>query len=130
MMGVRRFAPLGLLIPAVAAAATLKPRWPKDQSIRYELGAAAARVEEVDARFAPYDAASAQGNAPAEWAREVTYRYAAGQAPRTVSYAPRLADGDYTVEIEIRASGRRAVVRRRVTLEGGTTTVDLAAVVP
>jgi hypothetical protein len=131
MMDLRRLAPLALLIPAVAAGATLKPRWPKDQQIHYELGAAAPRVEELDVRWATDDASGGGARSTdADWAREVGFRYAPGQAPRTVSHSPRLADGAYSVEIEIRASGRAAVVHRHVLLEGGTTTLDLASVVP
>jgi hypothetical protein len=138
MMDLRRLAPLALLVPAVAAGATLKPHWPKDQSVRYDLGAAAPRVAELDVRWAPYGDAigvkSAKGppagGADEDWARAATFRFGPGQAPRVVSHAPRLADGDYAVEIELQAGGRTATVHRRVTLAGGVTTVDLASVVP
>jgi hypothetical protein len=127
MMDLRRFAPVALLVPAAAAAATLGPRWPKDQRVRYELGEEADRVEEIDARWAP----SASGGAERDdWAREATFRFGRGRAPRVVSHEPRLADGDYVVEIEIQAGGKTAIVHRNVTLEGGTTTLDLAGVVP
>ena len=132
-MDLRRFAPLALLIPAVAAAATLKPHWPKDQSVRYELGAAASRVEELDARWAPAQAGRTSTAATiddSDLAREVTFRYAPGRAPSAIVHSPRLPDGDYDVEVELHAAGRVAQVRRKVTLEGGTTTLDLGAVVP
>jgi hypothetical protein len=119
-MDVRRLAPLALLVPAAAAGATLAPRWPKPQVIRYELGDAAQRVEQLDARWA-------EQGAGAEWTREASFRYAVGRAPRVVTHEPRLADGDYTAEVEIVADGRRTVVRRRVTLAGGVTTLDLEA---
>jgi hypothetical protein len=125
MMDLRRLAPLALLVPAVAAGATLKPRWPKDQSIHYALGDASQRVEELDARWALSGEKGAD-----DWSREATFRYAPGTAPRTVAHSARLADGDYVAEIEIRAGSRTAVVQRKVTLEGGSTTLDLAAVVP
>jgi hypothetical protein len=133
-MDLRRLAPLALLVPAVAAGATLKPHWPKDQSIRYELGAAASRVDELDARWAPAKAEGAhRADAPADdsdCARDVTFRYAPGRAPTTIAHTPRLPDGDYDVEVELHAAGRIAQIRRKVTLEGGTTTLDLSTVVP
>jgi hypothetical protein len=130
---LRRFAPLALLVPAVAAAATLKPHWPQDQSVRYELGAAAFRVEELDVRWAPAQAGRTSTAATiddSDLAREVTFRYPPGRAPSTIVHSPRLPDGDYDVEVELHAAGHVAQVRRKVTLEGGTTTLDLAAVVP
>src|SRR5581483_10676069 len=93
-MDLRRLAPLALLVPAVAAGATLKPHWPKDQSIRYELGAAASRVDELDARWAPAKAERGHaGDAPgddSDCARDVTFRYAQGRAPTTIAHTPRL----------------------------------------
>jgi hypothetical protein len=128
-MDLRRLAPLALVVPAVAAGSTLKPHWPREQALHYDLGAAAPRVDELDVRWAP-TADLRAAEAGGEWAREASFRYVAGQAPRSVTHDARLADGDYTVEIEIHAAGRSAVTRRKVTLEGGATTVDLASVVP
>ncbi len=128
-MDLRRLAPLALVVPAVAAGTTLKPHWPREQSFRYDLGAAASRVDELDVRWAPTADLHA-GEAGGEWAREASFRYPAGQAPRSVAHDARLADGDYTVEIEIHAAGRSAVTRRNVKLEGGATALDVASVVP
>jgi hypothetical protein len=66
------------------------------------LGDASPRVEEVTLRFAKSDSSSAD-----DWLREVTFRYAKGGAPRIVSYEPRLASGDYLVEIEIHSDDTR-----------------------
>jgi hypothetical protein len=104
-------------------------QWPKDQTVHYVLGDAAARVEEVDARWAPGIAATE------DWTREASFRYAPGQAPRIVTHEPRLADGDYTVEIEIVAANlanekNEVVVRKHVTLSGGATSIQLADAVP
>jgi hypothetical protein len=118
---LRRLAPLALLVPAIAAAATLGPHWPKDQALRYDLGDAAPRVERLDVRIAP---------ATDDVAREASFRYAPGQAPRVVTHQPRLANGDYTIDIEVTAGGRHADTIRHVTLSGGTTTLNLGAVVP
>lgn len=114
-----------LLAAALAVAMILARRWPKEQTVHYVLGDGAARVEEVDARWA-------QGRSSEDWTREATFRYAPGQAPRIVTHEPRLADGDYTVEIEIAsASAARNVVRRNVTLSAsGSTSIDLVDSVP
>jgi hypothetical protein len=120
-MELRRFAPLALLVPAAAVGATLTPlvfRAPKTQVIRYELGDSAADVEEVTARWAERSAGD-------DWLREATFRYRRGQAPRVVTSEPRLADGDYTVEIETLSGDRRATVRRHVALAGGVTSIDV-----
>jgi len=103
-MDLRRLAPLALLVPAVAVAGTLKPRWPEDQAIRYDLGSAAARLDELDARWAP---AGGKGiptdSADGEWTREAVFRYAAGGAPRVVA-SGRGAIGERIIETA-RASG-------------------------
>ncbi|MGD0527982.1 MAG: hypothetical protein ABSE49_22805 [Polyangiaceae bacterium] len=109
--------------------------WPKDQTVHYVLGDSAPRVEEVDARWAPGIAATA------DWTREASFRYPPGKAPRVVTHEPRLPDGDYTVEIEIVASAangtgdtpqqkNEVVVRKHVVLHGGATSIELADAVP
>jgi hypothetical protein len=121
-----------LVVPAaaVAVAAVLSRTWPKDQTVHYVLGDGAARVEELDARWA-------SGKDPDDtdtWLREVAFRYAPGKAPRVVTHEPRLANGEYTVEIEIVAANEGAAppgvstarVRRHVVLGGGVTNIELA----
>lgn len=124
-MDRKRLLRLLLLGAALVVAMLLARHWPKEQTVHYVLGDGATRVEEVDARWA-------QGRSSEDWTREATFRYAPGQAPRIVTYEPRLPDGDYTVEIEIAsASAARNVVRRNVTLTGGgSTSIDLADSVP
>jgi hypothetical protein len=101
----------------------LSPRWPSDQHLRITLGDRAAGVTEVRMRCASRE--SAQGSS--DWAREVTFRYAKGQAPRIVSYEPRLKSGEYLVEIEVKTDDDRVVTTdRRVQLEGGSTSIDLS----
>jgi hypothetical protein len=102
--------------------ARLWPKLPRDQTIHYVLGDAAQRVEELEASWT--------GPESEDFAREVRFRYAKGAAPRVVTHEPRLRDGDYTVEIQIIADTRRTTVRRRVVLGGGSTSIDLASVVP
>jgi hypothetical protein len=44
-----------------------------------------------------------------------------------VSYEPRLANGEYLVEIEVRTDDARVRTEdRRVRLEGGSTSIDLS----
>jgi len=124
-MDRKRLLRLLLLGAALVVAMLLARHWPKEQTVHYVLGDGATRVEEVDARWA-------DGRSSEDWTREATFRYAPGQAPRILTQAPRLPDGDYTVEIEIAsASAARNVVRRNVTLTGGgSTSIDLADSVP
>ena len=124
-MDRKRLLRLLLLGAALVVAMLLARHWPKEQTVHYVLGDGAARVEEVDARWAA-------GRSSEDWTREATFQYAPGQAPRIVTHEPRLPDGDYTVEIEIAsASAARNVVRRNVTLSGGgSTSIDLADSVP
>ncbi len=121
-MDRRRLLRMLLLGAGLLVALVIARQWPKEQTVHYVLGGAAARVEEVDARWAP--------GGGEDWTREASFRYAPGQAPRVVTHEPRLPDGDYTVEIEIGAATARNVVRRRVTLGGGATSIELADAVP
>jgi hypothetical protein len=124
-MDRKRLLRLLLLGAGLFIAMLFARHWPKEQTVHYVLGDGAARVEEVEARWA-------EGRSSEDWTREVTFRYAPGQAPRIVTQEPRLPDGDYTVEIEIAAAdAARNVVRRNVTLAGGgSTSIDLADSVP
>jgi hypothetical protein len=117
-----------VLIPvaALAVASILARDWPKDQTVHYVLGDAAPRVEQVDARWATDTDAKHD-----TWTREATFHYGPGQAPRIVTHEPRLADGNYTVEIEIVAQNdQRSTVTRHVVLGGGVTSIELARSVP
>jgi hypothetical protein len=110
-----------LVTAALATATVLGKHGPKDQTVHYVLGSAAARVEEVDASWIPGD----KHGESQESLRDVSFRYAPGHAPRVVTHEPRLPDGDYTVKIEIVAESRRNVVERHVRLSGGATSIDL-----
>ncbi len=125
-MDRKRIARLLFLAAGLLIALYLARSWPREQTIHYVLGDAAPRVEEVDARWAPAAAAATD-----EWARQVSFHYARGAAPRIVTHEPRLPDGDYTVEIEIvAANDEKAIVRKHVTLSGGPTSIELARSVP
>jgi hypothetical protein len=65
-----------------------------------------------------------------DWTREATFGFSGGNAPRIVTHEPRVADGDYVVEIEIlKASHAIVRVQKRVTLDGGTTSIDVSEAV-
>jgi hypothetical protein len=117
----RRLLPVLFLGVGATFYFSLAPQWPADQHVRLILGDLSPHVEEVTLRVAKSETSS--GN---DWVREVTFRYAKGGAPRIVSYEPRLAGGDYLVELEIHADDARVVTSdRRVKLTGGTTSIDL-----
>lgn len=133
-MDRKRAARLVLLAAGLGVAALVargEVAVPRDQSIRYVLGDGAARVQQLEARWAPPGAAKAE-----DWTRAATFRYAPGQAPSVITHEPKLPNGDYDVQIEIVASesgGTEPVTRvidRHVQLAGGTTSIDLARAVP
>ncbi len=117
----RRLLPALFVGLGAAVYFSLAPRWPTDQHLRLVLGDAPSHVDEVTLR-----SAKSEPRAGEDWLREVTFHSAKGDAPRIVSYEPRLASGDYLVEIEIRTDDARVVTRdRRVRLGGGTTSIEL-----
>jgi len=100
----------------------IAPRWPTDQHLRLVLGDQAPKIAEVRVRCG-----NGGGDGGGDWAREVTFRYAKGQAPRILSYEPRLKSGEYLVEIEVKTDDERVVTTdRRVSLEGSSTSIDLS----
>jgi hypothetical protein len=109
------------LCAGVLAYLSLAPRWPSEQHLRIRLGDGREAVTELRVRCG--NAGTRESDAAGDWDREVTFHYAKGQAPRIVSYEPRLASGDYLVEIEqTTIDGRVRTKDRRVRLEGGSTT--------
>jgi hypothetical protein len=113
----RRLLPLVFVGAGAAVYFSLSPKCPTEQSLRLMLGEQAPHVEEVRVRCG-------EGS---DWAREVTFYYAKGQAPRIVSYEPRLANGEYLVEIDVKTDDARVqTADRRVRLEGGSTSIDLS----
>jgi hypothetical protein len=118
-MTKRRFAQLVLLVGALGVFYFLSRAWPKDQVVRFDLGAAAApRVTDLRVFFGD----SEHGE---------SWHYELGKAPRVVESDVRLPDGDYTVEIDVGAGDKRASATRKLHLESGsTTTIDLSREVP
>ena len=126
----RRIGLLVMLAAGVAFYLSVAPKVPKDQAIHFVLGDASARVTELDVRYAPASVAKNDTILAEDWTREATFRFPVGSAPRIVTHEPRLADGDYVVEIEIQTPPQRASLRRKVSLQGGTTSIDLSEAVP
>ena len=124
----RRVARVVIVVAAAAVFLTLARHWPRDNVIHIVLGGAAPEVTDIHLRYAP-----APKNGPMgveDWTRETEFRFPDGSAPRVVTHEPRVADGDYVVEIEIlKASHRSTTLQRRVTLEGGTTSIDVSEAV-
>jgi hypothetical protein len=123
-----RLLSLVALAGGLAAALPLADRWPREQTVHYVLGDSAPRVEELDARWS--EASGATGSGGGDVNREATFRYARGQAPRVVTHLPQLSDGDYTVEVDVVSGAQHGTVTRRVTLAGGSTSIDLSGAVP
>jgi hypothetical protein len=123
----KRILRLLFVAAALLVAMVVLQHWPKDQTVHYVLGDGAMRVRELDARWADDDASASQE----DWTRKDSFRYTQGEAPRVVTAAPHLPDGDYTVEIEILAANEHSLVKRHVTLAGsGSTSIDLGPAVP
>jgi hypothetical protein len=120
----RRIARIVVLVAVVALYFTFASRWPKENVVHVVLGAAAPQVTELDLRYAP---ATKNGPMVEDWTREAKFSFPDGSAPRVVTHEPRIADGDYVVEIEI-LKASHAIVRsqRRVSLAGGTTSIDVS----
>jgi hypothetical protein len=114
-----------ILVAGLTAVLVLGRDWPKDQDLRFVLGASAPRVIELTARYAP-------GKSD-DFTREVSFRFdpSAGRAaPRVVTHTARLPDGEYTVEIDLATAIDRTTVKRHVTLEGKAVSIELEQAVP
>lgn len=112
-----RVVPLLVLAGAAIVAAYVGARAPRDQHVRFVLGSAAAEVRGLDVQYVAPDG---------ETARETHLTFDPGRAPRVVPHDPALPDGDYRLRIEVDTRTGRRNAERQVTLQGGTTSVDLA----
>ncbi len=115
----RKLLPFLVLGGGALIAAYLASKSPRDQHLRLVLGTHAADVTGVEIQYLAEDG---------DLARDARMAFAPGQAPRIVSHEPQLADGDYRLRIDLDTREGRRTVERRVTLGGGTTQLDLAAV--
>jgi hypothetical protein len=121
----KRVAQAVILLALVGVFLLISRAWPKEQVVHLVLGTAAPRVEEVALRYG-----SPSPEETEIWTRQATFYYGGKGAPRIVTHEPRLPDGDYSVEIDLATKTDRNTVRRRVTLSGGTSSIDLSQAVP
>jgi hypothetical protein len=113
-----------ILASGLAVVVVLFRRAPTEHTVHVVLGDEATRVTEVRVRYALHEDGPGQG----DWQREASFHYAQGHAPRVVSHEPRLASGDYDVEIDV-AAETPVTVRRRITIDEHTATVDVSGAV-
>ena len=118
----RKLGPIVLVAALGLIWLVLGRKVPADQVVRVVLGDSAPRVTEVRLRYQP--------DGEAEFLREATFQYPKGTAPRIVTHEPRLAGGDYMVEIELSEGNDRAVVRRKVKLDGSPVSLDVKESLP
>jgi len=109
----------GLLIVGLAVAGYFGQKAPRDQHVTLVLGPASDRVIGLEIQYIGADG---------ELARAARMAFEGGAAPRVVSHEPHLADGDYSLRIDIDLREGRRSTERRVTLGGGTTQIDLTGV--
>jgi hypothetical protein len=115
------------LAAGIGIALLLGKKWPQQQTVHFLLGASAARVTELEVHYARIE-----GDAKKSDVYDVgaTFPFGKGHAPRIVTHEPKLAAGDYTVAIEIATAGDRAILERRITLDGHIVSVDVERAVP
>jgi hypothetical protein len=115
----RRLLPLVLLACAAGLALYLGSNAPRDQHVRHVLGSGAESVTAVTVQYVAADG---------DTSREVRMAWPEAQAPRIVGLEPQLPNGDYRLRIDLDTREGRRSTERRVTLTGGTTSVDVAGV--
>ena len=123
----KRLARLAVLVAALAGFVVLSRGWPKDRAMHFVLGDAAPRVEALTVGY------SEGGD---EFTRGASFHFAHGAAPRIVTHEVRLAEGDYTIEIEVAsrseigASEQRSTLRRHVRVDESSASIDVSKAVP
>lgn len=115
----KRLLPLLFVIAGVGLALFLGSKAPKEQHLRLSLGAHAAEVTGVEVTVL---------DSSGDVVRATRVPYEAGKAPRMVALDPSVPNGDYLVRLEIATRSGLRVTERRLSLSGGTTSVDLAGV--
>jgi len=102
---------------ALGLYAMFGPKVPRDQRLRVPLGAARPNVREARISW------STTGGEPL---REAAFSFRPGEAPEALTHELRLPDGDYEVDVEIVLMEGRMASRKRVTVSGATTTLDVS----
>lgn len=128
---------LPLLVVGLGVALLLSRHWPSDHTLRIVLGDAAPSVRELRIRYGEAGATAAAAGKE-DWLREVAFHYAAGHTPRIVSHEPRLASGDYELELELDLAAalpvpkdavRTVTLTRHVKLADDPVSVDVSSAV-
>ncbi|MBK6691201.1 MAG: hypothetical protein IPG50_03205 [Myxococcales bacterium] len=119
----RRWPALVLVLAGLAAFHFFGPKLPRDQTVRVQLGPEAAALRELALRY------NERSPLTGEPLREVSYRYPAAEAPRTIRHTLRIPDGEYLLEIELVTHQGRTTLSRPVRLSGADTTVDVSTAV-
>jgi hypothetical protein len=124
----RRLATRLLFLAAgIGIAILLGKKWPQQQTVHFVLGDASARVTELEVHYARIESGAKRGDS---FDVGATFPFGSRGAPRIVTHEPKLAEGDYTVAIEIATAGDRAILERRITLDGHVVSVDVERAVP
>ena len=98
----------------------LSEKAPKEQHVRFVVGAAAPRLVRLTCEY--------EGNEGVMRTADFTYDH--GEAPRVIAHDPELPSGLYTLHLRVFSKEGQNTVERRVTLSQGTVSVDLAESVP
>ena len=96
---------------------------PKEQHVRFVLGAAAPRLTRLTCDYEPVGGADGV-------ARAAEFTYDHGDAPRVLAHDPELVSGDYVLHIRVFSKDGQNTLERPVTFSSGTVSVDLADAVP
>ena len=105
-----------LVIGLPAIALITSPKLPRDQALRIVLGECAPHVHNLRIGIAEADS-------PDESLREIAFNYPNGDAARATTTTFRLADGAYTIEVEVVVDGEIHSIRRQATLMSNQTTI-------
>jgi hypothetical protein len=117
--GWQRMVPRALVLVGVAVALLeLVPAVPRDHTLVFRLERAAA-VQRLDATWTPVGEAEAAGGVSLRFDRE---------PPRHIHHSVSLPDGDYVIAVAVEADADKTTYTRRVTLQGGETTIPLSEV--
>lgn len=113
----KRLVYLVVLAAGVALALFFAKLAPHEQHLRFVLGDAAGDVTDLDVEYE-----SDEG----EVLRSAAMHFTEGEAPRIVTHEPSIKNGTYRVHVEVHSRQGVRTYDRRVELEGGTTSIDLA----
>jgi hypothetical protein len=115
----RRLLPLAVLAGGAVLAALYASKGPREQHVRYVLGAHAPDVTALDIQYV---------GESGEVVRQAHLAFEPGRAPRIVAHDPTLPDAAYQLLIEVDTREGRRSAERQVRLGSGTTSVDLSRV--